>query len=335
MEQPAALDGASVDLLMTAFLAAVGDKVHELLVDDSTTNTVMAGAPRSVAVTATTSGKLNYLFTVSIPLSVLTAAGAPAARRLGDGARRRLQGGSSQDYLAALLTDGTLTQKLLESGVGNAQDLIDSGALGVSAAAVEPSPSPSATPHWGASGAVLLGGLPASAFDAAGMLTASAVGSIESALSVGIASACAACTVRVSRVENSATGAVVFAGGRRLAAATYTVAFFVGGAGAAAAAAGIDTAAVAAQLSTALGAPITVAAAGGGAAAAPSGLSPGGAAGVALAIILLSAAAVVLYFRAKKGAMAAAKVASMAEAVPPPNGSPPTGRAPAASGATV
>ncbi len=334
MEQPAALDGASVDLLMTAFLAAVGDKVHELLVDDSTTNTVMAGAPRSVAMTATSSGKLNYQFTVSIPLSVLTAAGAPA-RRLGDGARRRLQGGSSQDYLAALLTDGTLTQKLLESGVGNAQDLIDSGALGVSAAVVEPSPSPSATPHWGASGAVLLGGLPASAFDAAGMLTASAVGNIESALSAGIASACAACAVRVSRVENSATGAVVFAGGRRLAAATYTVAFFVGGAGAAAAAAGIDTAAVAAQLSTALGAPITVAAAGGGAAAAPSGLSPGGAAGVAIAIILLSAAAVVLYFRAKKGAMAAAKVASMAEAVPPPNGSPPTGRAPAASGATV
>jgi hypothetical protein len=312
MEQPATLDDASVELFMAAFLAAVEDKVREaLLDDDAAAQAVMANALRSVVAAALPSGALNYALTVSVPLSIFAA---PAAARRLSGARRRLQA-SAQDSLAALLTDGTLTQKLLEAGVDNAAELISSGALGVAAAAVEPSPSPSpspsATPRWGASAAVLLGGLPASAFDAAGMLTQSTVGSIEGALAAGIAAACAACTVRVSSVENSATGAVVFAGARRLAAASYKASFFVGGAGAAAAAAGINTAAAATQLSTLLGATITVTLPAMGAAA-PSGLSPGGAAGVAagvaVAAVLLATAAVAWRNMGKNDAKAPGKV---------------------------
>jgi len=302
------LEDASVDLFMAAFLSAVEDKVREALLDDDVaTQAVMGSAPRSVTVAALPSGAQLYTFTVSVPLSAL----APPATRRRLSVARRLQA-SVQDSLTALLTDGTLTQKLLESGVGDAQDLIDSGALGVAGATVEPSQSPLPSPV-GTSGVVQLGGLPPAAFDGAGMLMPAAVSSIASALTAGVATACPACTVRVTRVVNSATGAVVFAAARRrLATATYTVTFFVAGAGAAAAVAGINTAVVGAQLSTSLGVAITVTVPAAGPDA-PSGLAPGGVAGVAVAAFLLLAAAVGVWCYKKK---AAEKVKATVAAAP-------------------
>jgi hypothetical protein len=146
----------------------------------------------------------------------------------------------------------------------------------------------------GASGAVQLGGLPADAFNA-GKLKPTAADSIATALTAGLAAACPACTVRVTRVVDSTSGAEVYAAGRRLAGGTYTVTYFVGGAGAAggaAAVAGLHTAIVAEKLREALQAPITVALTGasGGAAAGGSSLSAGGAVGVAVAALVIFAA---------------------------------------------
>jgi hypothetical protein len=135
------------------------------------------------------------------------------------------------------------------------------------------------------------------------VLKRTAVDNIASALTAGVAAACPACTVRVTRVVNSATGAVVFAGRRLQAAAAYTVSFFVAGAGAPAAAAGINTALVASQLSASLGTTITVTLPSTGGASDSGALSSGVAIGVgvgvavAVAVLLLAA---VMYFRSKR-----------------------------------
>ena len=299
MQLPERQEDAAVQLLLGAFLASVRDVATQVLGDAEAAAAVVAAAPTAVTVTPQADGTLLYQFTAKLPASYATA--VVAQRRL-----RRLQDASGSDPFSNMLTDGTLTQNLLQAGVSNAQELLESGALGVAAAVEEPSrtssitssqsPSPSPSPSTvGATGAVQLGGLPASAF-VAGRLTPAAATSIETALTAGLAAACPACTVRVTRVVDSTSGAEVwYAAGRRLAGGTYTVTYFVGGAGAAggaAAVAGLNTAIVANSLSGALQAPITVALAGasGGAAAGGSSLSAGGAVGVAVASLLIFAA---------------------------------------------
>jgi hypothetical protein len=170
----------------------------------------------------------------------------------------------------------------------------------VAVAVVAPSPSPSVTPQ-GVTATVQLGGLPATAFDdSTGVLKRTAADNIASALTAGVAAACPACTVRVTRVVNSATGAVVFAGRRLQAAAVYTVSFFVAGAGAAAAAAGINTALVASQLSTSLGITITVTLPSTG--GSNDGLSGGAIAGIIIAAVVVAALMICFYLCLKAAA---------------------------------
>jgi len=295
LQQPAQQEEAIVQQFLGAIVASVQEVLNRQLGDADAAAAVVAAAPTTVTATAQADGTYLYQFTVMLPAAMATA--APQQRV------RRLLGGSGGDPFSSMLTDGTLTQKLLESGVGNTQDLINSGALGVAVAVVAPSPSPSVTPQ-GVTATVQLGGLPATAFDdSTGMLKRTAVDNIASALTAGVAAACPACTVRVTRVVNSATGAVVFAGRRLQAAAAYTVSFFVAGAGAPAAAAGINTALVASQLSASLGTTITVTLPSTGGASDSGALSSGVAIGVgvgvavAVAVLLLAA---VMYFRSKR-----------------------------------
>jgi hypothetical protein len=404
LQQPAQQEEAIVQQFLGAIVASVQEVLNRQLGDADAAAAVVAAAPTTVTATAQADGTYLYQFTVMLPAAMATA--APQQRV------RRLLGGSGGDPFSSMLTDGTLTQKLLESGVGNTQDLINSGcvyhappprplrllnhtplpppppkhtyththsALGVAVAVVAPSPSPSVTPTGsgtltptgsgtgtgtmtgtpagtptatptktatgtptptgsgtltpsptstatesssstetgtptpsktssvtpqGVTATVQLGGLPATAFDdSTGMLKRTAVDNIASALTAGVAAACPACTVRVTRVVNSATGAVVFAGRRLQAAAAYTVSFFVAGAGAPAAAAGINTALVASQLSASLGTTITVTLPSTGGASDSGALSSGVAIGVgvgvavAVAVLLLAA---VMYFRSKR-----------------------------------
>jgi hypothetical protein len=277
VELPTLQDDGAVATLLGAFAAAVEDRVRELLDDADAARAVVAAAPKGVARAQLASGAYSYVFGVKLPPSAL---GAAAARRAQPAGVRGLQATAPLDSLSTLLTDGTLVARMKEAGVGNAQDLIDSGAMGVAVAAVAPSgtgttsgtPSPSGTSSRtgtprlapsvtpsntmvGVSASLQLRGLPASAFDG-GKLKPAAVGTIAAALKRGVEGACAACTVAVTRVVDSA-GAVVYPAGRRLqaGASAYTVSYLIGGpaAAAAAAAASVNTGAVAAQLSGASG----------------------------------------------------------------------------------
>jgi hypothetical protein len=79
----------------------------------------VAAAPITVNSAPQADGTHLYQFTVMLPAA--WAAASPQQRL------RRLSGGSGGDPFSAMMTDGTLAQKLLESGVGNVQDLINSG----------------------------------------------------------------------------------------------------------------------------------------------------------------------------------------------------------------
>ncbi len=252
MELPTLQDDGAVAMLLVAFAAAVEDRVRELLDDADAARAVVAAAPKGVARAQLATGALSYVFSVRLPQSALGA--AAGARRVQPAGVRDLQATAHLDFLSTLLTDGTLVARMKEMGVGNAQDLIDSGAMGVAVAAVAPSgtgtasgtPSsragaPSASPSGtgtasgtpssragapsaspssagaaaaGVFASLQLRGLPASAFDGSGRVTTAAVGIIAAALKRGVEGACAACSVTVTRVVDGA-GAAVFTAGRR------------------------------------------------------------------------------------------------------------------------
>jgi len=149
---------------------------------------------------------------------------------------------------------------------------------------VSPSQSPSATqsttptPAAAVSASLQVSGLPATAFDASGKLTTTAVSQIATSLSSGIAAACASCSVKVTKVVDSA-GNTVFSAARRLQT-SYTVSYIVLGlsaADAAAAAATITTASVSTSLSASFGTTIT-------ATASPASFSDAFSAGAAVAL---------------------------------------------------
>ena len=185
---------------------SVQEVLNRQLGDADAAAAVVAAAPTTVTATAQADGTYLYQFTVLLPPNLLTA----SARQ------RRLEGGEGSDPFSAMLTDGTLTQRLLEAGVNGAQDLLDSGALGVAAAVVQPSGTPTASistsgtptrspsttrsPTGGVAVSLQLSGLPASALDSNGKLTASAAASLAAALNAGVAAKCPACTVAVTRV---------------------------------------------------------------------------------------------------------------------------------------
>ena len=258
--------------------------MRELLGDADAAASALAAAK----LTATKATLASSAISVTLSVKMLPSALTPARRRLAGSSTAAL------DSISTLLSDGTLTQRLKESGVADVDALVDSGALSVAAAAVEPSvtASPSATPSppLGASAELSLGGLSASAFTN-GALSAAAVSGISSAIRVALGSGCASCTVRVTRVVSSA-GATVFTE-RRLAPITYTVSYIVAGSGAASAVAGLNLASVAAQLSTTFGTTITAATPASGAAAAASAvvatLGEGATAGISVAAVVVFA----------------------------------------------
>jgi len=311
MELPTEQDDGAVATLLEAFVTAVEDKVREMLGDANAASSLVAAAPKSVVKTRLASGSYGYEFSVKLPPSAL----AVAARRLKQApAGVRGLAASALDSLSTLLTDGTLTARMMESGVSNVQDLIDSGAMGVAADVVAPSPSPSTSPSTSPSGrapvsaAMALSGLPASAFDASGKLTNAAVATITSALKKGIEVACPTCDVTVTRVVDSA-GNAVYAAGRRLQSGTYTVSFLIGGAAAAAAAANVNAGAVAAQLSGGGGfnTPITAVAVvsnNAGVASGNGGLTGGAIAGIAVAATLVVVFLILFLFFARKQSFA-------------------------------
>ncbi len=143
-----------MEALLGAFAAALEDRVREALGDADAARAELAAAPRDVARTQLASGAYSYAFRVKLPPRAL------GARRLQPAGVRSLQAASPFDSLSALLADGTLVARMREAGVGNVQDLIDSGAMSVAAAALAPtgtgtaSPSPSLPP----AGAVSAGG---------------------------------------------------------------------------------------------------------------------------------------------------------------------------------
>lgn len=136
--------GEELAALQAALLKAVADQLQDTMDSASAAQTAVANAvlvPVAIAQNqAPPQGDGMYVHTLSvgIPSALLQGSGGAAVRR-----GRALQASKAAAALSNLLQTGFLMQRLSESGVVDANALLDSGALSVSAVLVA-APSASA-----------------------------------------------------------------------------------------------------------------------------------------------------------------------------------------------